>query len=54
LCQSDSHIAIECSEFKSKYEGNIKAYFEKTKILSMKLFEFIIVYRNGPKEIAIK
>jgi|LauGreDrversion4_2_1035121.scaffolds.fasta_scaffold57967_3 hypothetical protein len=33
VCENNDHISVECPEFKSSgFEGNIKAYFEKTKL----------------------
>jgi hypothetical protein len=35
VCENNDHFSVECPEFKaSGFEGNIKAYFEKTKIQS--------------------
>jgi hypothetical protein len=29
ICESHDHISIDCPDFKSRFEGNIKTYFEK-------------------------
>ena len=34
VCEYNGHIAIDCPEFKSTFEGNIKTYFEKTRLQS--------------------
>lgn len=31
VCDSSDHISVDCSEFKTSFEGNIKTYFEKTR-----------------------
>ena len=31
VCDGHDHISIDCKDFKSQFEGNIKTYFEKTR-----------------------
>jgi len=35
VCEGSDHISIDCSEFKNSFEGNIKTYFEKTRLTSI-------------------
>lgn len=31
VCEGNDHISIDCPEFRTSFEGNIKTYFEKTR-----------------------
>lgn len=31
VCESSDHISVNCAQFKTTFEGNIKTYFEKTR-----------------------
>jgi hypothetical protein len=31
VCEGSDHISIDCPDFKTTFEGNIKTYFEKTR-----------------------